>query len=157
MANEACSCPDEFLDSRTVGNSSEAPLVFLVVDHHNDGRFLLVKCLLRKFPNAIVQEAQDGDSAIEMARRGGISAIVTHRTREYIGVELVGKLRAANADVPIVMVSGIERTAPALAAGADRFLLYDEWLRIGTVVKELINAERPASVVHLKVPLPEDT
>lgn len=43
--------------------------------------------------------------------------------------------------VPIVMVSGIDRTQPALAAGADRFLLYDEWLRIGTMVQELL-AER---------------
>lgn len=114
------------------------PPIFLVVDHNNDSRFLLVKCLLRKFPTAVVQEAQDGESAIEMARRGGLTAIVSHRTTEMLGVELVEKFREANVTVPIVMVSGIDRTKPALAAGADRFLLYDEWLRIGTVVQELI-------------------
>ena len=139
-----------------MGNSTETPLIFLVVDHHHDSRYLLVKCLLRKFSNAIVQEAQDGDSAIEMARRGDIAAIVTHRTREYIGTELVEKLRAANAKVPIVMVSGIERTAPALAAGADRFLLYDEWLRVGTIVKELISAPREHNVVSIEIPLPKE-
>lgn len=114
------------------------PPVFLVVDHNGDSRFLLVKCLLRKFPEAVIQEAQDGESAIEMARRGGLAAIVSHRTTEMLGVELVEKFREANPTVPIVMVSGIERTGPALAAGADRFLLYDEWLRIGTVVHEVL-------------------
>ncbi len=120
---------------------SDSPLNFLVVDHNGDSRFLLVKCLLRKFPRAIILEAQDGESAIETARRGGLAAIVSHRTSEMLGTELVEKLREADISVPIVMVSGIDRTQPALAAGADRFLLYDEWLRIGTMVQELL-AER---------------
>jgi hypothetical protein len=55
-----------------------------------------------------------------------------------LGVELVEAFRKINPSVPIVMVSGIERTTPALAAGADRFLLFDEWLRIGTIVQELL-------------------
>src|SRR5215212_9052516 len=126
------------------------PPVFLVVDHNCDSRFLLVKCLLRKFPNAVVQEAKDGDSAIAMARRGGLTAIISHRTTEMLGVELIEKFREADVSVPIVMVSGIDRTQPALAAGADRFLLYDEWLRIGTVVQELL-AERntPGNIFRL--------
>ncbi len=129
-----------------------APPVFLVVDHNADSRFLLVKCLLRKFPTAIVQEAQDGGSAIEMARRGGLTAIVSHRTDEMLGVELIERFRAVDHRVPIVMVSGIDRTSPALAAGADRFLLYDEWLRIGTVVQEVISQRdlaAPAPVVQI--------
>lgn len=117
-------------------------LRFLVVDHNKDSRFLLVKSLLRKYPHARIEEAEEGDPAIEIARRGGLAAIVTHRTREFYGTELVSKFRAANPEVPIVMVSGIERTEPALAAGADRFLLYDEWLRIGAVVKEAIEHGR---------------
>jgi CheY-like chemotaxis protein len=119
------------------------PPIFLVVDHNGDSRFLLVKCLLRKFPNAVILEAQDGDSALEMTRRGGLTAIISHRTVEMLGVELIEKFRETDLTVPIVMVSGIDRTGPALAAGADRFLLYDEWLRIGTVVQELI-AQREA-------------
>ncbi len=129
-----------------------APPVFLVVDHNADSRFLLVKCLLRKFPNAVIQEAQDGESAIEMARRGGLAAIVSHRTDEMLGVQLVERFRAVDHGVPIVMVSGIDRTGPALAAGADRFLLYDEWLRIGTVVQEVISQRdfvMPAPVVEV--------
>lgn len=130
-------------------SSTSVPPRFLVVDHHKDSRFLLVKCLLRKFPHAIIEEAEDGDPAIAIARLGGLAAIVTHRTRECLGTELVEKFRQVSPNVPIVMVSGIERTAPALAAGADRFMLYDEWLRIGTIVKELLESRRSAKVVRV--------
>ncbi len=132
-------------------SSAEAPLKFLVIDHNKDSRFLLVKCLLRKFPKARIIEEEEGDAAIELARSRELSAIVTHRTREYFGTELVEKLREANDAVPIVMVSGIERTAPALAAGADRFMLYDEWLRVGTIVKELLESGRKRKIVHVDV------
>ncbi|HVU33712.1 MAG TPA: response regulator [Opitutaceae bacterium] len=134
---------------------SHAPLHFLVVDHHKDSRFLLVKCLQRKFPDAVIEEAEDGDAAIEIAQHPDLAAIVTHRTREYYGTELVEKFRAVNDRVPIVMVSGIERTIPALAAGADRFMLYDEWLRIGTLVKELLEQGRPPKIVHVEITPPE--
>lgn len=130
------------------------PLRLLVVDHNRESRFLLVKCLLRKFPHAVIVEAEEGDDALEVARLPDVAAIVTHRTREYHGTELVKLFRDANASVPIVMVSGIERTGPALEAGADRFMLYDEWLRIGTVVKELLDEGRDGprpGVVHLEV------
>ena len=132
-------------------SSSSASLRFLVVDHHKDSRFLLVKSLLRKFPHAVIEEAEEGDAAIELARMSAFDAIVTHRTREYFGTELVEKFREVNDAVPIVMVSGIERTEPALAAGADRFMLYDEWLRIGTLVKELLDSGRRSHVVHIDV------
>lgn len=129
-------------------------LIFLVVDHHKDSRFLLVKCLHRKFPRAEILEAEDGELAIKLAGRRDLTAIVTHRTREYFGTELVEKFREVNQAVPIVMVSGIERTIPALAAGADRFMLYDEWLRIGTIVKDLLERGRTSKVIHVAVTPP---
>lgn len=129
-------------------------LTFLVVDHHPESRFLLVKCLGRKFPAAVVRETETGEGAVEFARAGGVAAIIVHRTREHADTELVERIRAVDPAVPIVMVSGIERSASALAAGADRFLLYDEWLRIGTLVKDLIAAGRRPQVVHLEVPPP---
>lgn len=135
-------------------SQSSAHLLFLVVDHHHDSRFLLVKSLQRKFPSAQILEAEDGETAIALAARRNPAVIVTHRTREYFGTELVTKFREANADVPIVMVSGIERTLPALAAGADRFMLYDEWLRIGTIVHDLLTEGRPRKIVHVAVPPP---
>ena len=86
-----------------------------------------------------------------------LDVIVTHRTREYFGTELVAKFREVNDRVLIVMVSGIERTAPALAAGANRFMLYDEWLRIGTLVKELLDSKRSSDVVHVRINAPTET
>jgi hypothetical protein len=65
---------------------------------------------------------------------------------------MVGQLRLRDIDVPIVMVSGIDRTGPALAAGADRFLLYDEWLMLGTLVKDLLESPRPPRLVTFNFP-----
>jgi hypothetical protein len=39
------------------------------------------------------------------------------------------------------MVSGLDRSAAALKAGATVFLNYDEWLRIGTIVANLLPGE----------------
>lgn len=109
---------------------------FLVIDYNVESRFLLVKTLRRKFPAATILEADDADHALNLVRSAAIDAIVTHRTFEVEGVELVSQLRAAAPGAMIVMVSGIERTDAAIAAGATTFLLYDEWLRIGSVVEQ---------------------
>jgi len=111
---------------------------FLIVDDNADSRFLLAKTLLRKFPQAILQECQDGEAALAIVQAGQVDALVVHRAAGIDGITLVRELRQANAAVPIVMVSGIDRTKEALAAGASRFLHYDEWLRIGTSVDELL-------------------
>jgi CheY-like chemotaxis protein len=119
---------------------------FLVIDVNSDSRFLLVKTLLRKFPQSVIEECQDCDSALALADTTPLDAIVTHRSLEVDGIELVRLLRAANPSVPIIMVSGSDRSGEALAAGANRFLSYDEWLRIGTVVLEtLASTNEPAT------------
>ena len=112
---------------------SQAP-TFVVIDFHPESRFLLVKTLQRKFPNATIYESDDAEKAIELVRAVNLAAVITHRTFEVEGVELVRMLRNADPKVPIVMVSGIDREAAALAAGANTFLHYDEWLRVGSVV-----------------------
>lgn len=116
------------------------PPKFLIVDDNADSRFLLVKTLLRKFPQAILQETQDGESAVALVKSGQLDAVVVHRAAEIDGVSLVRNLRQTNPAVPIVMVSGLDRTKAALEAGASTFLSYDAWLRIGTVVSELVSA-----------------
>jgi DNA-binding NtrC family response regulator len=115
-----------------------AQLKFLVVDEDNDSRFLLVKTLLRKFPGAAVIECRVADAALSITRTDRLSVIVTHRTAELAGSDLVRAFRELNPTVPIVMVSSIDRTEAAAEAGATTFLLYDEWLRIGTLVEELL-------------------
>jgi two-component system chemotaxis response regulator CheB len=117
-----------------------SPRKFLIVDDNADSRFLLVKTLLRKFPHAVLQETQNCDSAVAIIEAGGLDAVVVHRAAEVDGMTLLRELRQANDSVPIVMVSGIDRTKQALEAGATTFLSYDAWLRIGTVVGELIGS-----------------
>jgi DNA-binding NtrC family response regulator len=117
------------------------PYRFLVIDENADSRFLLVKTLLRKFPNALLQECHEHRTALNTAQTDALTAIVAHRTYDCDGINLVASLRKVNPTVPIVMVSGIDRTPQALAAGANTFLNYDEWLRIGTVVSEVIGGK----------------
>lgn len=122
-----------------------SPYKFLVIDDNPDSRFLLVKTLLRKFPQAVLQETQDGESALALTQAAGLDAVVVHRAAEVDGLTLVRTLRQANRAVPIVMVSGIDRTKTAIEAGATTFLSYDAWLRIGTVVAELVPPKGPPS------------
>jgi CheY-like chemotaxis protein len=118
---------------------------FLIVDDNADSRFLLVKTLLRKFPQAVLQETQDGDSAVAIVQSVDLDAVVVHRAAEIDGVGLVRLLRQVNSAIPIVMVSGIDRTRQSLEAGATCFLSYDAWLRIGSVVAELLAARESRS------------
>ena len=121
------------------------PQKFLIVDDNPDSRFLLVKTLLRKFPQAVLQETLDGPSSITLVRSNTLAAVVVHRAAEIDGLTLVRLLRDANPSVPIVMVSGIDRSKTAIEAGATTFLNYDAWLRIGTVVAQLITARDTVS------------
>ena len=114
---------------------------FLVIDDNSDSRFLLVKTLLRKFPTSLVAECQESAVAVRMAGKPGLAAIVAHRASDADGIALIRMLRESNATVPIVMVSGLDRSGAAIKAGASVFLSYDEWLRIGTVVANLLPGE----------------
>lgn len=118
---------------------SPPPLIFLVIDFNAESRFLLVKTLRRKFPNAAIHETDVAEHAVELVRNLDVAAVISHRTFDVEGVELVRQLRHADANVPLVMVSGIDRGSAPLDAGANAFLHYDQWLRIGTVVEGLIN------------------
>lgn len=113
---------------------------FLIVDDNPDSRFLLVKTLLRKFPHAVLRETSDSERALEILQTDRLNAVVAHRAADVDGITLIRMLRELNADVPIVMVSGIDRTKQAEEAGATSFLNYEAWLRIGTVVAELVSA-----------------
>lgn len=117
-----------------MSHRSAAP-IFLVVDFQRESRFLLVRTLLRKFPRAVIRECEDAEQAVQMARTQDVACIITHRTFDTNGVDLVRQLRDVDPAVPIVMVSGMDRAKAAIDAGATSFLNYDEWLRIGTIVE----------------------
>lgn len=123
------------------------PLIkrFLIVDDNADARSLLTRTLLRKFPQSLATECGDANTALITVRSEKVDAIVVHRAGEVTGLELLPTLRKAAPDVPIILVSGIDRTAEALAAGADAFLNYDAWLGLGTLVSSLMNSRSARS------------
>lgn len=118
-------------------------LKFLIVDDNPDSRFLLAKTLLRKFPGAALLESRTSDRAVAILSKELPAAVIAHRAEEMDGAALIRALRESNPTVPIVMVSGIDRTEVARASGANSFLHYDEWLRIGTVVADLLKFAAP--------------
>lgn len=114
---------------------------FLVVDDNADGRALLGRTLIRKFPSAAIVECGDGNTAITLAGTEHFDGIVVHRAGEFDGESLVRSLRQVARDVAIIMVSGVDRTAAAMAAGATAFLEYDRWLMLGSLVEEILNGD----------------
>lgn len=112
----------------------------LVIDDNPDNRFLLSKTLLRKFPTAALIECQSLETAVHILRQGGAELVIAHRTPEAEVADLVKELRTAHTTVPIIAVSGIDRRKAALAAGANVFHLFDEWLLIGNVAASLLDS-----------------
>lgn len=123
------------------------PGTFLVIDDHVDNRYLLTRTIGRKFPQAEIKECGEIEGALSIARTDNLRAIVCHRVDLTPGIELIRQLLRINPAVPIIMVSSYDRTREALVAGASRFLLYDQWLRIGTVIEEVLAAYPHAAKV----------
>jgi CheY-like chemotaxis protein len=116
----------------------------LVIDDNPESRFLLTRTLVRKFPRTVLLECSNAETAVRTAGEERIDVIVLHRAADVNGIELVQRMRSVSRTVPIIMVSGIDRSAEARTAGADFFLSYDEWLRIGTVVADLLSLPPPS-------------
>jgi DNA-binding response OmpR family regulator len=104
-----------------------------------------------------MQGCRVADTALAVARTDRLAVIITHRTSEMAGADLVREFRAINADVPIVMVSGVDRREAAAAAGATTFLLYDEWKQIGAVVEALLQRGPPSPRQFIETPLDDPT
>ena len=124
-----------------------SPGKFLIIDDNVDNRFLLTRTISRKFPAAEIRECGEIDAAISIAGEENIDAVISHRVDLADGIDLVGQLRRINPAVPIIMVSSYDRTREALAAGASRFLPYDEWLRIGVVTEEVLATQPYAAMI----------
>src|SRR5437870_5450252 len=87
------------------------PRKVLVVDDNPESRFLLTKTLMRKFPQVIILECGDADTAVRTLAAERLDIVVVHRATDVGGVDLVEMLREVTRAVPIIMVSGIDRSA----------------------------------------------
>ncbi len=126
---------------------------FLVIDDNADGRSLLVRTLLRKFPQSLMIECAEAADATRTAGTEQLDAIVVHRAREIEGVDLIPLLRELSPSIPIIYVSGPDRSQAALAGGATSCLSYDAWLRLGTVIAEALDPQPwPAPWVQAPAP-----
>jgi|SRR5687767_8842862 len=117
-------------------------LKFLVVDYYEDNRWLVVRALRTRFPTAEVLESGREDEAIQIAASKKLAAIIVHRAAGMDHGETVAVLRRISVAVPIVMISGIDRQKLAKESGANCFHLYGRWKEIGSVVADLISAEK---------------
>jgi CheY-like chemotaxis protein len=111
---------------------------FIVVDDHPEGRAFLSKMLLHAFPRAEILECDQSHAASKELSAGNISALLVHRGLDVDGLPLVEMLRATSATIPIVYVSGVDRTDAALAAGATTFLHSDHAQTIGRVMRDIL-------------------
>src|SRR4051812_49069082 len=93
-------------------------LSFLVIDDNADGRFLIEKTLLRKFPSARIVGCQTLEAAGRALETSQVNLIVAHRTFEHTGLDLLRELRRLAPEKPIVMTSGMDRRKDMLAGGA---------------------------------------
>jgi CheY-like chemotaxis protein len=124
-----------------VSSIPSAPAKFLIVDDVDENRFLLAKTLLRKFPGSLITECDDSATALATVKAEVPTAIVAHRAHDVDGLTLVRELRAVAPHAPIIMVSGRESCPEAIEAGATAFLNYEAWLRIGTIIQEVLSPE----------------
>ena len=111
---------------------------FLVIDSFEEMRLLVVRTLRRVFPDALITEAHDFEEAISLTRDTAYDAIVVHRAIGADAKTIIQLIRCDNAAVPIIAVSSMDRTDEVLSAGATAFLNFEEWLRIGRLVAEVI-------------------
>jgi DNA-binding NtrC family response regulator len=120
------------------------PHKFLIVDLHRDGLTLLERTLSRKFPDATIIACTHANEALRAAADPELDAAIVHRPVAETGEEMVRQLRKLQPRIPIIMVSSIDRSASAQAAGATKFLPYDGWLRLGAEVEEALDEEKRA-------------
>jgi DNA-binding NtrC family response regulator len=119
----------------------QSPRKLLVIDHNPDNGALLVRGLARKFPQAIIELCNELGTAVEAAATQQIDAVVLHRTEEDEAVAIIGILKNISPTLPIVVVSGVDRSEQVLRAGAAGFMHYDKWLMIGVIVDNVLKAE----------------
>lgn len=115
-----------------------SPLSIVLVDDDPDSAFLLRRDLLRAFPSAQIHHLPSRGLLPFLPRIRPWLLVTAYRLHGLTGVELTASIRQTGARFSIALVSGMPiYRAPALAAGADLFLTYEENKQIGIELHRL--------------------
>ncbi len=96
----------------------------IIADDTDSVRGLLARVVARMYPAVRISAVTDGQDALDIFQSEGADLLITNNDMPRLnGIALVRHVRALNATLPIVMVSGDTRLAPtAMAAGVTSFV-----------------------------------
>ena len=135
-------------------------LALLLVNDEEDGLYLLDHAVKREFPGVETIACRSATEALACLLRRHVDAVITdNRMPEVTGLELVRTIRATNARLPIIMLTGSdEKRHEALAAGVSAFISGGNWTDIRRQIRQTIEsaAANPsdASAVRFDRPAP---
>ena len=89
-----------------------------------------------------MMQCEEAGGALVALATNEIDVTVLHRTFELDAVSLVTAIRQVTKDMPVIVVSGVDRSAAVTAAGATAFMNYDEWLMLGAVVENALKEKK---------------
>ena len=125
------------------GREGMAPsLALLLVNDEEDGLYLLDHALKREFLGVETIVCRSATEALACLGRRSVDAVITdNRMPEVTGLELVRTIRATNARLPIVMLTGSdEKRREALAAGVSTFISGGNWTDIRRQIRQTIES-----------------
>lgn len=119
---------------------------FLIVDDDADSAFLARRNLQTVFPQAVVDQVQAGQAALELLAKHTYTAVITDYRMPWMdGLTLVRKIREQGITTLIVMRTAMEDIENlARSAGVDYVLPWFRWRELGEIVKELLHAHAPS-------------
>ena len=106
----------------------------MMVEDRDDDEFLISRAIKKEFPDAMLKSYRDAAEALSAAKSQRWDAFIVHRALDVGGIVVVKELRQAQPDAMIIMISGRNQTPEAIAAGADRFLGFDELQQLGPIL-----------------------
>ncbi len=122
---------------------------FLIVDDDADSAFLARRNLQTVFPQAVVDQVQAGQAALELLSKHTYTAVITDYRMPWMdGLTLVRKIREQGITTLVVMRTAMEDIENlARSAGVDYVLPWFRWRDLGDIVKELlhVNSSSPST------------
>src|SRR6266545_2179064 len=109
---------------RTREGTVAQPFHVIIADDDAAVRTVITRIVKRTYPAVIVSAVSDGMDALLVYDQQGADLVITNQTMRHLsGLDLIAALRARQATIPIILISGDSaHEQPALAAGATLFV-----------------------------------